>query len=229
MEDLPKALSAVERCLLIEGDPDSCDRALSLIDAMTATMAEQAAQIVTDGQRIAELERELSSHKDTVMTLDKYRVKLESDLQSERDRRVEHRQMNQSLNEQVQQFRTTVVSLTQDLERERASVLEAGGDAQALSLAVDGYKQKLAAADALLSDALDALNQDVWTVLAAGIRAHLAGQTAAPSRTEAERSVLSAIDAAPERVVREWVKAPAGIVGFYHDLGVAELARRGLK
>jgi hypothetical protein len=49
------------------------------------------------------------------------------------------------------------------------------------------------------------------------------------ARTEAEQRVLSAVAAASDDIVRQWVAMPAGLVGFYYDLGVAELARRGLK
>jgi hypothetical protein len=41
----------------------------------------------------------------------------------------------------------------------------------------------LAAANALLDDALEAINQDAWTVLADGIRAHLAAQPATAPTT----------------------------------------------
>lgn len=55
--DLPPALSAEERAELSVYAPGG-DRALALVDALTALGAQQAAQIVLDGQRISELEAE---------------------------------------------------------------------------------------------------------------------------------------------------------------------------
>jgi hypothetical protein len=58
MKELPKALSADERAELLRAVPAYAERrrALALIDAQAALLAEYAAQAVVDGQRIAELE-----------------------------------------------------------------------------------------------------------------------------------------------------------------------------
>lgn len=236
--DLPKALSDQEREYVGHHALAAGKRALAWIDGATSLLAQQAAQIVTDGQRIAALEARLLAHEAGVFQHAGQRI-AELEAVNERLTRAlvaeeaSFTEMRGAFDARVRELQVAVVS-----RHEAPAYLAQRSRA-------DWAEQKLAAANALLSDALDALNQDAWTVLADGIRAHLAGQPAAPvlnavtftellkpaapSRTEAERSVLSAIDAAPERVVREWVKAPAGIVGFYHDLGVAELARRGLK
>lgn len=59
-DGLPRALSTEERReLIVGGSLQVCARALTLIDALTATIAEQAAHIVLDGRRIAELEARL--------------------------------------------------------------------------------------------------------------------------------------------------------------------------
>lgn len=73
--------------------------------------------------------------------------------------------------------------------RRRCDALEAE-NARLHSGAVSALKERnnaldqLAAANALLDDALEAINQDAWTVLTDAIRAHLSSQPAAPYTPE---------------------------------------------
>lgn len=73
MNELPKALSAAERDTLVINAPATGARALEWIDAATELLAEQAAQIVVDGQRIAELGRERDGARVVAEQADLYR------------------------------------------------------------------------------------------------------------------------------------------------------------
>jgi len=76
----------------------------------------------------------------------------------------------------------------------------------------DGHvdAETLADANALLEDALGAINQDAWTVLADGIRAHLAGQPAAPVTTTIEASGETTITGVTPRTGGHIVYMPPG-------------------
>lgn len=109
----------------------------------------------------------------------------ERELRSERDRRVEHRQMNQSLNEQVQRREAEVTRLTAERDEARAEVERARRAYQTNEIRVADVESQLAAANALLVRAEKALEALGWGLRAGSqpatdIHYHLSSQPAAP-------------------------------------------------
>lgn len=101
----------------------------------------------------------------------------------------------------------------------------------ALTLRLAATEQKLADANALIQDVLDEYGID-WSRsnTRERLEAHLAGQPAAPSRTDAEQAVLDAMAAARVASLRQLAALPEGVA--YASVGAAakaELARRRLK
>jgi hypothetical protein len=173
MNELPKALSLYVRNYLAASNEGH--DALTWIDAATELLAEYAAQVFLDGQRIAELE--------------------------ERAR---------------------------DAEADVAYDAQAFGNAQRRFLRAE---QKLAAANALLQRVQSRGPTRGDGALNGDIDAHLAGQPAAPRRTDAEQAVL---DAMAKANIGEYVATDGARVLTYTNAHVeaacsAELARRGLQ
>lgn len=155
--DLPEAMHADEReCLLCLAGGGVAERALAWIDAATKLLAEQSAQAVADGM----VRDERDEAEDAARQADESKL-------SERRQRI-------ATDKQAEQLRATVVSLTQDLERERsdraalveqaahykrekegleARVRELEATVQVLDLASRGYQQKFEACERKLAEA----------------------------------------------------------------------------
>lgn len=210
--DLPKALSEREREYVGHHALAAGQRALAIIDALTAHLAEAVARM-TVAERSNAVNCRLFGSAQRDLDASEARVaELEASLSAERDRRVEHRQMNQSLNEQVQAL--------------QARVREVSG----LVTERDAAEQKLAEANALLKFAQPqhGVNTEVWWER---YNTHLATMAVATgcssmNRTDADKAVLDAMGRARiERLNNGAVIATADT----REIACAELARRGLK
>lgn len=146
-------------------------------------------------------------------------------LAAEQSRRVEHRQMNQSLNEVNQSLEKRVAQLTEALAAaERVARHAVEGLVQAETVA-DEYERERDAANALLRRSIPVMSDE----LLREVGRHLSGQPATPTRTEAEQAVLEATARLPER----WLRM-VGCRSLCPDTEIprlcrAELARRGAK
>lgn len=109
-----------------------------------------------------------------------------------------------------------------ELEAERD---QARADTHCRYLMQQEAEQKLADANALLAWLEHAVLY-IDSEAARKVRAHLAAQPAAPSRTEAERAVLDAMAEVSVDGLHYW--RLEGTV-WQSNVAVAELARRGLK
>jgi hypothetical protein len=226
--DLPKALSQYARNYL------SCsnegNEALTLLDAITELLAEQAAQIVLDGQTLSEAREIATRNANDCQHLRQSAI----ELARERDdwkrtaesgcARCEEREPA------LDQFRTTVVSLTQDLERERARVADgltqAHAEAQRWHERANCAEQKLTTADALLAD----FNFSSAESMCDWLRrrdAHLSGQPAAPAPTDfvsdAIRSACTKLGMAPEAAER-LAEKPAAPTSTEAEIAAVEAA-----
>jgi hypothetical protein len=217
-------------------------RALALIDAQAALLAEYAAQAVVDGQRIAELERDNAA-------ID-----------------ASHRFVLNQRNDAQDRAEAAEARIA-ELERERDETADRSND---VLMALEAVESKLAAANALLREWRAAKVTDEWIdSFCERVDVHLANQPAAPARTEAEhwtdkrnshwvrpaapartegeqalrecrdllrqlsprvvteaeQAVLDACTACPEGVLVYWAKDGA----HREAIANAELARRGLK
>ncbi len=186
----------------------SCEYANSLLEQLEAANEEVKSLISHGTNLLAENER----HKAQV-------AELTQQLQKERDRRVEHRQMNQSLNEQVQRLVTQVAELTRERDEARRKLAahldcsvsklesEVTRLTEALAVAEQAYddafmrgaqasESRLAAANARLRDLLAHYNEDTC----AAAEAHLAAQpaTAPDPLTHIDRLSEIACSPAPE-------------------------------
>jgi hypothetical protein len=164
MKELPKALSARERRLLVI---DSCDgpgrRALAWIDAATELLAEYAAQAVVDGQRIAELEA----------TREAYDLLAQDYAGADADRRAYEAHIAELERElgSAQRFGNAQEARCRDLDA-------------AADVARDQALDKLAAANALLEYAANVMADSAHQGWLARHRSYLANQPAAPQNAE---------------------------------------------
>jgi hypothetical protein len=180
LAELPKALSADERSLVATAGLASGiragERALAWIDAATELLAEYAAQAVVDGVALADAREIATRNANDCQHLRQSAIELER----ERDDWKRTAQAGCARCEErepaLQQFRTTVTSLTQDLERERA-------DRAALVEQAAYYKRRANAATELLELARDAINEECYPVWWERWRAFIEGQPAAPTCT----------------------------------------------
>lgn len=106
-------------------------------------------------------------------------IALRAELQAEKDRRVEHRQMNQSLNEQVQQLRAELEDTRKESGERQAELFATARLLAAATELLDGVRAALAEAYGLPNRA--ALREHAWRYLDL-VRDILADAPAAPSR-----------------------------------------------
>jgi hypothetical protein len=213
--------------------PNITAKALRIIDALTAALAQAVERNDEDVKCLLEA-REAIAQRDAAL------ARAEA---AERDA-ARQKHLKDTYDEAAARAESEAAALRAEVERlkaEREAELEARGRYGFATA------ERLAAAEALLrmhtphpphpAVAAFLSPQPAASAAPRGVHvAHPAQQMAidafrreqAPCTAE-ERAVLSAVAAAPERVVQAWLDIPAGIGGFYHDLGVAERARRAAK
>ena len=215
LEELPKALNERERAALnrLAMHYTVVARALALIDALTEQGAQQAAQIVLDGQRIAELESRLD---------------------------VKRRQYETAFRERAEAFKQLAdAKWPSRTEAEQATGKAHDARVRALTLAdANALLGRLGVwADtygaALVPHGPDTYGDGV-RACKTQVKAILAAQPAAPSRTEAEQAVLDAMGEFKTQWMREQLEDAQEHmrnprIRVMCTVFEAELARRGLK
>jgi hypothetical protein len=227
--------------------PNITAKALRIIDALTAALAQAVERNDEDVKCLLEA-REAIAQRDAALAraeaaereLDEVRIELGEE--RKRYRAAEQNVVwNRSDRDRAESEAAALRAEVERLKAEREAELEARGRYGFATA------ERLAAAEALLrmhtphpphpAVAAFLSPQPAASAAPRGVHvAHPAQQMAidafrreqAPCTAE-ERAVLSAVAAAPERIVQAWLDIPAGIGGFYHDLGVAERARRAAK